>query len=513
MPISQTRVRKVVAGPGAGKTSGLVDEVLSHLHSLKPNKYFAVITYTNAATEKIRQQLSRRVKIPPNLFIGTIHSFLDKFILIPHASNLGIIPQELTFIDDLEVADVRYKNAVVKKARDKGIITYEQIEWISEKIICGGNIKVANTDINLTAKITDNHAKVISKRLQCLFVDEYQDATISQHNIFVKLISTGFMEHFYCVGDPEQYIYGFTYRGKSKKPKFQEIPIHSIESIQSVEVIHSDKNHRSNSKIIRFINNFSILKQSMPSRVEADSPRVFFITHSDLAQIIVTFNALCVQYQLTNVEKYFLSYAGNTINYQGLTDIEQTVNPSLGSEKLLSEVLRLICAVSGHSQKEICKMKNWDEIDIRRMALKTLKKIKSFGGSFSEENIRNFLQNDFGINSKSDRELKKIHANSFNRILSALNHLTQKPTNIRSTIHKSKGLEAHAVLVIAASKRELKQWLETDHQKRSEDGADTCRIGFVAFSRARELLCIACLENTGRSIQNKISALGASMLL
>jgi len=59
-----------------------------------------------------------------------------------------------------------------------------------------------------------------------------------------------------------------------------------------------------------------------------------------------------------------------------------------------------------------------------------------------------------------------------------------------SSIHQAKGLEAVAVLAVARSLNENKSWCMTDHAQRIADKADTCRLGFVAFSRAMELLCI-----------------------
>ena len=45
-----------------------------------------VVTYTNSATKNIKKRLGKRIAIPPNLFIGTIHSFLNRFIVIPYSS-------------------------------------------------------------------------------------------------------------------------------------------------------------------------------------------------------------------------------------------------------------------------------------------------------------------------------------------------------------------------------------------------------------------------------------------
>ncbi|MCY8106929.1 3'-5' exonuclease, partial [Bacillus mojavensis] len=60
---------------------------------------------------------------------------------------------------------------------------------------------------------------------------------------------------------------------------------------------------------------------------------------------------------------------------------------------------------------------------------------------------------------------------------------TQKLSNILS-IHSAKGMEAECVLVLAETQNELNEWL-ANNQKSEE-----ARIGYVAFSRARKLLCI-----------------------
>jgi DNA helicase-2/ATP-dependent DNA helicase PcrA len=63
----------VIAGPGAGKTYSMVDEVMKVLPNLDNNRFCVVITYTNAATDKIRNKMQKKIKIPENVFIGTIY--------------------------------------------------------------------------------------------------------------------------------------------------------------------------------------------------------------------------------------------------------------------------------------------------------------------------------------------------------------------------------------------------------------------------------------------------------
>ena len=63
-----------------------------------------------------------------------------------------------------------------------------------------------------------------------------------------------------------------------------------------------------------------------------------------------------------------------------------------------------------------------------------------------------------------------------------------------SSINRAKGLEADAVLVVAKTPNELNKWLVIDGDEREADKQDKSRLGYVAFTRPREMLCLACLK-------------------
>ena len=72
------------AGAVGGKTTSMVKAIIEKIVTLDTNKFLCVITYTNDATVSIKSKLSKEILIPPNIFIGTIHSFLFRFIFKPH---------------------------------------------------------------------------------------------------------------------------------------------------------------------------------------------------------------------------------------------------------------------------------------------------------------------------------------------------------------------------------------------------------------------------------------------
>ena len=116
MAIKKVSGELVIAGPGAGKTYNMVESIIEALQDLSPSRYIAVITYTNSATNNIYNRLSKRIIIPENLFIGTMHSFLNRFIIIPFSSH-GIeeVGKEKIFIQ-CGIDDVFQK---VEKMKDK----------------------------------------------------------------------------------------------------------------------------------------------------------------------------------------------------------------------------------------------------------------------------------------------------------------------------------------------------------------------------------------------------------
>ncbi len=75
---------KIKAGPGAGKTHWLTNHirhVLQKSNRLNSVQKIACITYTNAASLTIEQRIPHSLH---NVEVGTLHSFLYKFILKPY---------------------------------------------------------------------------------------------------------------------------------------------------------------------------------------------------------------------------------------------------------------------------------------------------------------------------------------------------------------------------------------------------------------------------------------------
>ena len=104
-----------LAGPGSGKTTDMVEQIIKNMDILDVNREMAIITYTNASVDDIKKKLMREVIIPPNVFIGTIHSFLIRYFIKPYAGYIGYQSNPVTVVDKFSNVGLEWVEGWVKK--------------------------------------------------------------------------------------------------------------------------------------------------------------------------------------------------------------------------------------------------------------------------------------------------------------------------------------------------------------------------------------------------------------
>ncbi len=293
---------KVYAGPGAGKTYFLVQnikDVIKNSKKLKDNQIRKIlcITYTNAAVDEIKNRLGH---YNDYVVVRTIHSFLYEYVIKPYQQQLKIIINQ-TFhtnissktkmyprlegfglLSKLKVSDfigvlkekyqILMANELTKKKISECVLDITSINkypfnekglpFIKEVTGLGHDdlLKLKTAlweeegvldfdEILYFSYILLNKYDFISYDIQYLFpyilMDEYQDTNPIQNKILEllcdKKITIG------VVGDIAQSIYGFinsTYREfEHFKPKVKDFKTFVI-----------DGNRRSNQNIIHFLN-------------------------------------------------------------------------------------------------------------------------------------------------------------------------------------------------------------------------------------------------------------------
>ena len=508
IPKIKEKPKMVIAGPGAGKTYDMVEQIVQAIPSIKPNRILAAITFTNAATDSIKNRLQNLIQIPPNAFIGTNYSFFNQFIFLPFATLFDYAALDKLFleIDVKEIVDGQCKSKnnpatrnvvrsrIVNKLLRDGKVPFEQIASVSAKLM-------ENTRVR----------DVVCNRIQFLFKDEFQDTDTVQLRIF-EAIRKARKTFMYSVGDPEQYILGFTYNLRGiKKPTFDKIPINRFAS--NCDECKNDINRRASSRLVEFTNNFHTSIKQASEIGHLESAGVFFISLIDLDTVISKFIGLAqiVDSSCENPRRLLLSYENKTFDdFIDKYDLVPISNDNKRPKSILSESLELISSAVQLSSKGIREKYDLDVVGYRKLGIKVMHAFISEDVQTKDELI-SFLEDDLNLtcqNGSVNLDTK------LNRLTNLLRRNSGAPCgkNFCSSIHKAKGLEAESVLVVAKDRKELQKWLTTNREDRYKDKNDTCRIGYVGFTRAKQILCIACKKPIDNSIRTKLQKLGVEIV-
>lgn len=505
-----------IAGPGAGKTHNMVSMISDHILGLTPNRFLAVITYTNEATKVIKSRLEQHLKIPQNVFIGTIHSFLIQFIISPYAHLYNILPVDKCYIDAAKLP-YKAKNYFIQRNVEKKI---------AEELAAAGFVtfdKILEKSYELVGK--DSICRALSNRLQYIFIDEYQDSRMYQHLIFKRLIEIGKTKIF-VIGDPHQSIFNFTYKLSQLKSEpepanYDDMPINDFKniSLQSKKVCYDiiECNHRSRPNIVNFVNNFNVEFSQEPVKADTGVP-VIFVNEPNKHKLIKKFFEIQKQYDIPfekDVKVSNLFLARNWKTFEEVSKefgLKKVSNEGGSSQFRMSEMMRCIYGIVGLNRKLLIDKSDIDDVALRKLGFRVLKEIDKYG--YSGEEAVNLIISMFKDEFDMKVPLNPRKDINFDNTLNKLRNPNCEIGNCGgyySTIHSAKGLEATSVLMVADTADMLGKWLETDKDKlRTQD--DDYRLGYVGFSRARELLCIGCLKKVSGSIESSLKSLKVKMV-
>lgn len=259
----------LVACPGSGKTRTLTYKIAYELDKLdNVRKFVIAITYTNKAAEEIIERIELLGVDTSQLWIGTIHSFCNEWILKPYFTLIDELRYGYRIIDafeseqllndfgskiegeninawtcnhyatikGIEAVDQRESVSIVLKKyfsylEANHAINYEQILWYSYSILIKHNIV----------------SKTLANIFHYVLVDEYQDTKDIQYNILAIILKAGKgkVKNF-IVGDPNQSIFG----GLGGFPMSKE----GLEKISGLnyELHHLENNYRSSERIVNY---------------------------------------------------------------------------------------------------------------------------------------------------------------------------------------------------------------------------------------------------------------------
>ncbi|WP_336805188.1 ATP-dependent helicase [Bacillus subtilis] len=544
----------VHAGPGSGKTTLLIQRLKYIIENRKKSySGIACITYTNAAKDEIISRLQKEQIVPPKeFFIGTIHSFLYENVIKPYSHLLNQNEQfkvtPIGFVRGLKREVGEMLNKPQYSIRESELAAFESLghdkdgrpycfrgkipsqvarEW--KKMLKQKGYIDQQTAIYVSYEILKKYEhikKAFSLRFPFILMDEYQDVTYYQDKVFSLLTHSS----FFCVGDANQSIFSFTgaepiiFTSKDKDEKFKRYNLIN--------------NFRSTSNIVQFTNRKTDIIQNDASEHTSLKEKVLFITNKkEMKEVIEIFQREQAKIKIDEGHIPFLILTRQNKLHKQINQIIKEsnfeVNPFL--DKLKSHHYRrylilknLLIAIAFKKSNQLDEAITYiseslsylffnappayikltdiqydafmwkklnvftilyiDSLDLNQMTPdKLFVGLKEFIGETSEKVFerkvnRKLRMLDYDWKG-SKKDVKTIKLSELVESLLYEHQYTQKLSNIKS-IHSAKGMEAECVLVLAETQNELNEWL-ANNQKSEE-----ARIGYVAFSRARKLLCI-----------------------
>lgn len=261
----------VLAGPGSGKTTVIVNRIISLIkeHSVSPSSIL-VITFTKAAAKSMRQRfLSLTGESYVSVTFGTFHAVF--FSMLRHAYNYSagsIIKAdiqynyirnaamgfELEYPDENEMVTGIISEISRVKSNRLCIDTYEAVSCpaatfrliykkyenmlISRRMIDYDDMIIMCYE--LLSKRAD-YRKAWQDKYKYILVDEFQDINKAQYDI-IKLIA-GKQANLFVVGDDDQSIYAF----RGSKP---DIMLGLSTEYRDIVQMYLNTNYRCSSEIV-----------------------------------------------------------------------------------------------------------------------------------------------------------------------------------------------------------------------------------------------------------------------
>ncbi|QZE30471.1 UvrD-helicase domain-containing protein [Pantoea ananatis] len=246
----------ITACPGSGKTTVIKEKIRNVTSELPSYKGVIAITFTIKASEELELRCKKDAHDTKNSFFGTIDSFCLSEIILPFLKKVwGGDPSQCRIVKKLGLP---YSNYIAKTKKPSP--TLEEIDSDQGfKRLYDEGILVMNTFSGLALKILNNSLssrRYIKSKYSHAFIDEYQDVSLSQHQLFLKLNELGLTT--VAVGDIWQSIYEF--RGGSSALLMELVS--NKEVFKHFEI---NLNHRCHPSIINYASrlldkNFQLLE-------------------------------------------------------------------------------------------------------------------------------------------------------------------------------------------------------------------------------------------------------------
>ncbi|AGL00974.1 DNA/RNA helicase, superfamily I [Desulfoscipio gibsoniae DSM 7213] len=263
----------ILAGPGSGKTKIITIKVARILNEdIRLPRGIACITYNAECARELKRRLDELGVVEnSHIFIGTVHSFCLKNIILPYGKIAGLelpeplsvaIPKEQDRLMEMallqEKGDEELRRWKIRLARyrrtylDRDSLEWKNTDEDAAQVIEAYEAKLRKNGfidfddmMLLGLQLVEKHEwirKLIKARFPVLVVDEYQDLGVPLHRMVLSLCFKAGVR-LIAVGDPDQSIYGFT----GAKPELLE----KLAEMEGIEQVRLRLNYRCGETIVK----------------------------------------------------------------------------------------------------------------------------------------------------------------------------------------------------------------------------------------------------------------------
>lgn len=537
---------KVNAGPGAGKTTWLINHiqnVVQHSNRLGQVKKIACITYTNVAAEKILLNLGEACE---NVEIGTIHAFLYKHVVKPYVSFLGIpelavdrikghdeyVPNKSilysvkaetkqTYLDDKNLLEAlldlqwKFDKSGILQVMPRKIFKFriKRETYLVYKKICWSKGILHHDDVlYFSWRLISEYPfilEILRAKFPYIFVDEFQDTNPIQAEILKKLAEKESI--IGVIGDRAQSIYKFQGADVTQFTNF---------NINGMVEYKIEGNHRSTAEIINILNivrNDPTLTQYSPENRHGCQPRIMV---GDVMATYQQAKRICGKEALwtlcyKNVTSNCLKKGYNAIDEDIMLEDIIANDSNSARAKQLFYIISSIENSRDNKVKDALKlmkraMRNEDADQAALVQLQYfLDNYELFKDKTLTEFYTTYLDNKAFHKNKITTGKPKVFYDSKKYSDMALTVRIENDDCINRTIHKAKGDENNCVMVIVSEIDDANQGL--DFILNPNIASENNRVYYVALSRAGEKLFIS-VPKIDSKIKDKLIKAGFEII-
>lgn len=285
----------VEASAGSGKTRVLTERIKTLIQKTK--RQILAITFTNKASEEIKERLAEVKDLDNKVFIGTFHSFCQSIIEM-RCNALGYAEPPHVYADEIDrikliektidslpfLKDIYKAKSIVDREKFKKNIL-QTISSIKREMILDEDLVkygISQSDIAIYLNYRDSMksqniidyddllyltyilfstnpsiASIYRKNFEYICIDEAQDLNKAQYSV-LRALTGDENKNVMLVGDPKQSIYGFNGSSSSFMDEW-------FVKDYAPTKIELKENYRSTKNILTFANKL------MPNSTELDN--------------------------------------------------------------------------------------------------------------------------------------------------------------------------------------------------------------------------------------------------